>query len=161
MKWNGRERIDPKIDAASLVQQYGADIIADLTYQSQAKFKQHRVSNTMRHCIGVATSCVKFAQKLRIKVDVKSLIRGALLHDFYLYQYTECYKKGHFHHHGDWAAENAQKYFGINELEKGMICHHMWPIRFFYFPNSREAFILTLMDKKVGTKEFLGFKKIA
>ncbi|MCQ2742175.1 MAG: hypothetical protein MJ239_02620 [Bacilli bacterium] len=158
MKWSGREKIDKKASVEELLQEYGGDILRDPRYQILATLKQHRCSNTMRHCIEVTKGCLKQAKFGRISVDVKSMVRGALLHDYYLYEYTSDRRKGHFHHHGEWAAQNAMKDFGLNDLENNMVCTHMWPISIFKFPRTREGFILTVQDKWVSFKEFFARK---
>jgi len=53
--------------------------------QEMKNYIQHGRTSTFVHCITVAYYSYLVTRKLRIRMDYKSLIRGALLHDFYLY----------------------------------------------------------------------------
>ena len=51
-------------------------------------FIQHGSTTLYNHCRNVALLSLKIADGLRLKVDHKSLVRGALLHDYYLYDWN-------------------------------------------------------------------------
>jgi uncharacterized protein len=85
-----------------------------------------------------------------MNLDYSSLIRGAFLHDFYLYDWHEKSMTHRMHGfiHPKISLENANKYFGdITLIEKNMIESHMWPLTLNKIPKCKEAFILTLVDK--------------
>lgn len=140
---------------------YGAEILENPLYQRTALLRQHRTTTTYAHCIAVTMKALNIAKKLHLKVDASSLVRGCLLHDYYLYEYTTMKPrpKKHASHHGETAMNNAIEDFGLNEIEKNMIFCHMWPLRFWNFPKSREAFLLSLSDKMVALKEASRSKK--
>lgn len=123
--------------------------------------KQHRTSNTFRHVCLVTEECIYYGIKNNIRYDYKSLIRGAMLHDFYFYDWRKdkINKKGHLRKHPSRAMENALKVFNLNKIEKDIIYNHMWPITLFHIPKSKEAKLVSRMDKKVTLKEFLAKRK--
>ena len=48
------------------------------------KFIQHGDVSVYQHCIFVAYMSCRIANKFNLNVDKRSLIRGALLHDYFL-----------------------------------------------------------------------------
>ena len=134
-------------------------IISNESFKKMKKIKQHRFTNCYDHSINVATRCFIYAKKKNIKIDLHSLIRGALLHDFYLYDWREDKKKykGHGFTHPRVALENAMREFGeLNDIEKDIILSHMWPVTFFKFPKYKESFLVCFSDKVCAMKEFFG-----
>ena len=110
---------------------------------------QHGDMSTYQHCERVTVYSYLLAKKIPFQVDEKSLIRGAFLHDYYLYDWHEkdASHKWHGFHHADKALENAKRDFRLNNLEKGIIYCHMWPLNIRRFPMTREAFIVCMVDK--------------
>lgn len=125
------------------------------------KAKQHRTSNTYRHSCLVCEECLYHGIKKNLRYNYKSLIRGALLHDFFFYDWriNKKYKKGHLLKHPKRALENAKKIFNLNNIEIDIIKNHMWPITLFHFPKTREGRLVMMVDKKVTIKEFFSKKK--
>ena len=114
------------------------------------------------HCLSVMKMSLLISDKLHIKVERKELLRGALLHDFYLYDWHDLPKpKSFFELHGfthsKIALENATKEFDLSEREKNIIASHMFPLTLTKVPKCREAWIVCIADKIVATKET--FKK--
>ncbi|MCR5349167.1 MAG: HD family phosphohydrolase [Bacilli bacterium] len=143
-----------------LLIQYGSEITQDPRFLALKDRVHHYNSNLYDHCVAVTLCALEVAKDLQIKVDPGSLVRGCLLHDYFLY---DCHAKGHpwFHmtRHGMMAAQNAMRDFGINPVEADMIANHMWPLHPFRFPLCIEGWILTLADKKVSVKERFTKKK--
>ena len=132
------------------------EIVKNDKFKKMREIKQHRFTNCYNHSINVATKCFIFAKKRNIKIDVPSLVRGALLHDFYLYDWREdkLKHKGHLYEHPQVSFENATKEFGdLNEIEKDIILSHMWPINLFKFPKYKESFLVCFSDKICAAKE--------
>jgi len=134
--------------------EYGEDILNSKSFQILKTYQHHFRSNTYAHCIAVTLKALRFAKKMHIKVDVKKLVRGCLLHDYYLYNHrSEERIPWHLTRHPKIAAENAQRDFNISLVEYDMIASHMWPITFLRFPICREGWILVYADKVVSIKE--------
>ena len=77
-----------------------------------ALFIQHGSTPCLLHCIAVAYYCYRLAEHFKLlKSHEAELVRGALLHDYFLYDW---HKKddGHRWHgfrHGKTAARNAKR----------------------------------------------------
>ena len=121
----------------------------------------HRGSNCYYHSFKVAKKAIRHAiRHKKEKVDLMTILLGAILHDYYLYnwrQNKELLKK-HGKNHPYIAAQNAKDDFGITEMVQKVIKSHMWPINIKEYPNSKEARIVTIADKMVSTGEALTFK---
>lgn len=117
--------------------------------QSMKKYVQHGSTSTYEHCIHVVFLSYWLKNRFHIKVNEKSLLVGALLHDFYLYDWHEksSWHRLHGFHHSFRACKNARKVFQISDLEADIIENHMWPLTLRHIPRSREAAIVCLADK--------------
>lgn len=122
---------------------------------------QHKNRSRYYHCLCVAYNTYCICKKL--KLDYISATRGAMLHDFYYYDWrdknVEDQKKFHAFRHPRIALNNATDIFDLNNIEKDIILKHMWPLTL-KFPAYRESYIVTLVDKYCATRElFKNFKK--
>ena len=122
--------------------------------KQMSNYMQHGDTTCLSHCLSVTYTSYKLAMKLHLNIDEASLIRGALLHDFFLYDWHDCsnHKRFHGFHHPKTALDNARKYFDINEIESDIIAHHMWPLTPVP-PHTKEAYIVTCADKWCSIKE--------
>mgnify|MGYP003327178490 CR=1 FL=1 len=59
------------------------------TFFKMAGIKQHRTSNTYRHVCMVTEESLYYAYNRKLDVDYYSLIRGAYLHDLFLYDWRK------------------------------------------------------------------------
>lgn len=135
---------------------YMDELLADEKIKQMSKFIQHGDTTCLMHCKAVAYESVVFACRFNIKVDMKSLIRGALLHDYFLYDWHE-QKLGSLHgfHHPSIALRNALRDYDLTEIEMDIIRKHMFPLTI-YPPKYRETTIVCLMDKYCSLKEVFG-----
>ena len=125
-----------------------------------ATFVQHADVSCLDHCLRVAYLSYWLSERLNLSVDRRSLIRGALLHDFFLYDWHEkSGRKGlHGFTHPRTALENAEKAFRLNSREKDIILRHMWPLTPFP-PRYRESYIVCLSDKFCSAAETLRLRR--
>lgn len=117
-------------------------------------FIQHGKTSTLDHVMSVAWTCLYLNRKLHLKVDEKSLMRVAILHDYYLYDWhiPDPKRPGlHGFTHGPLAAKLANADFGLSDHEHDAIYHHMFPL--VAPPKHKLGWILTLVDKYVSTRE--------
>ena len=84
----------------------------------------------------------------------KALIRGALLHDYFLYDWHIKRKGHHFHGftHPATALRNAEKEYNLGDIERNIISRHMFPLTIVP-PMCREAWLVCLADKYCAVKE--------
>ena len=119
-------------------------------------YTQHGDTSCLMHTVAVAYYSLHLAEKLKIRVHKRELIKGALLHDYFLYDWHDGNgRKIHGFTHPKAAMKNADRDFGLEKLEKGIIRRHMFPLTPLP-PTSREAWIVCLVDKYCSLKETLG-----
>lgn len=58
-------------------------------YKDNKKYMMHGTTSVMDHCVNVAYTAYYMSYKLGIEVNEAELIRGALLHDYFLYDWHE------------------------------------------------------------------------
>lgn len=138
------------------IKRYGGDILRSGGMQKEKKFIQHGKVSVYAHSVLVAALCVMIARKLRLKVNEKSLVRGALLHDYFLYDWhiPDKKRKQHAFHHAEAALLNAERDFKLDNVEKNMISTHMFPLGG-SFPRYKESIILCVADKISAARETL------
>ena len=87
-------------------------------------------------------------------VNRRELIRGALLHDYFLYDWHEKNAGHRFHGfiHAGRALQNARKDFKLTIREENIILRHMFPLNVVP-PMCKEAWLVCLADKICASKE--------
>jgi uncharacterized protein len=88
-------------------------------------------------------------------IDRKCVVRAALLHDFFLYEWHIPGLRYVLHGwaHPAIAAKKAREVFGIGDKEYSCIRTHMWPWTLLHPPRCREGWVVSLADKIVAVKE--------
>lgn len=119
------------------------------------RYIQHGATTTLTHCVAVAWYSYRLYVFLGFSGQEKELVRGALLHDFYLYDWHDpSHGRWHGFYHPGIAARNAEKAFSVDALEQDIIKRHMWPLTLVP-PRHRVAAIVCLVDKLCSTAEIL------
>lgn len=149
--------LNRKVKRLSL-EEYVADILNHAEYKQLASFTHHRPFTTLEHSLRVAQISYDWSIRLGkiLKLDTNAITRGALLHDFFLYDWHHLRPDGtrwHGFRHPRIACQNAERCFIISEKEKDIILSHMWPLTV-RMPRSREAFIVMVADKMASIQEF-------
>ena len=137
---------------------YLKDYLGHRKVQEMKKYIQHGRVSTFEHCKNVADLSLSISRILPIKVDRRKLAVGAMLHDFYLYDWhkgDDGSGKLHGFSHAARAYKNAKKYFDIDEDTGHIIRSHMWPLNLTSVPGSKEAWIVCIADKCVSLGETL------
>lgn len=132
------------------------DIINSDMFKREKQFLQHGSTTVYEHSIAVTFMALNIARKLKIKVNEESLIKGSLLHDYFLYDWhvSDPSHRWHGFTHARFSHDNAMRDFGLNEIEENMILSHMFPLGG-PLPKYKESWILTCADKYCATKEIL------
>ena len=144
-----------------LVHELGKEILASDNMKREKRFIQHANVSTYEHSIGVATMSLTLAAIFRVKVDKVSLVRGALLHDFFLNDWHDktAMPKAHAYLHPLIAFDNAKKEFKLNAIEKNIIQAHMFPLSI-VMPKYKESWIVVMADKICAMNEIVSNLKL-
>jgi uncharacterized protein len=132
-----------------------AEILGTPEMQQTKNHIQHGKVSVFSHSVAVAEYSFRFARKMRMKVDYRSLVRGALLHDFFLYDWHDDWDLLHGFKHPKMALSNAGKRFALNKRERNIIRKHMWPMTMLNIPTCREAWLVCAVDKYCSLMETL------
>ena len=109
------------------------------------RWKHHGPVTTLDHSLFVAFSTYRWAKRLHL--DVRTAVRGALLHDLYLYDSHDktAHPGNQCFDHPRFAARNAAALTPLTPKEQNIILSHMWPLGG-AFPRSLEAWTVDLVD---------------
>lgn len=115
---------------------------------------QHGNTTVFSHSVNVAYFSLYLAERLGIRVDKAALVRGALLHDYFLYDWHEKNREHSLHgfFHPRTALNNARADFSLTEIEENIIIRHMFPLTLVP-PTCREAWIVCIADKYCAVRE--------
>lgn len=135
------------------------DIIKTEEFQKMKAYKHHIKSNTYKHSIKVAYLCFKFYKKHKHKsLTLEELVRGALLHDYYLYDWRDKKHKMHGFRHPKIAYENASNKYNLTNQESDMIKRHMFPLTLIP-PKTKGGWLVCFYDKVAAISDYLGKNK--
>ena len=134
-------------------------VINDKNVMTMKRFRQHKNVSTYEHSINVVQMSLKMAQRFHLTLrQINNMIIGAMLHDFYLYDYhvTGRISKNGIHawSHPKVSLNNALMYFDLNKNQKNIIRSHMFPTTLFHPPLCKEAFIVCIADKICAFREY-------
>ena len=148
-------------------QEMTSDIIAHPVFQNLKYSRHHGEQNSLfDHSVDTAFCAFRLAHYFGLPEErVRAVTRAALLHDFFLYdwrapahrRYMRQYRgfqrllRMHAFTHGILAARRAGRRFDLDDRQRSAIISHMFPLA--PFPRNSEAWILTLADKVVASRE--------
>ena len=118
------------------------------------QYIQHGTVSVYEHCLAVAACSCHLAERFHIPVDYPAMIRGALLHDYFLYDWhiPDPSHRLHAFTHPRRALMNARRDFAIGGTEGNMILSHMFPMST-VVPRCRESLFLCTADKICAARE--------
>jgi uncharacterized membrane protein len=130
------------------------------THEEFLKLKLHHHHNSSIYDHVMDVSYFSYRACKFLKLDYQSAARGALLHDFFLYDWRNHdvpdlpAEKFHGIEHPKIALANAKKHFILNDIEKDIVRKHMWPLTLVP-PKYKESFVVSFADKYLASKEFV------
>lgn len=135
------------------------EITGSKKYKRTKELRQHGNVTVFEHSLSVAETSLWLSKKLHIKVDEESMVKVALLHDYFLYDWHDKnHPRLHGFRHASFAADNAMRDFGLTKKEYRAIRTHMFPLNL-RIPTSREGLILTIADKYCAAHETVKTRK--
>lgn len=138
------------------------DVINSHRVPLMRTFTQHGTTTTFDHVVSVSFRALALARGLHIPVDERSLVRGALLHDYYLYDWHDhehAPDRWHGFTHPGHALRNAEQDFGdLTRIERDVISRHMFPFHPLP-PTTREGWLVCLSDKICTVQEFFAARR--
>lgn len=136
------------------------DIVEKQPVLSMRNIHHHPRTNCLEHSLLV--SYVSFRISLKLNLDYRTAARAGLLHDLYLYnpKDSSAYEGLLAFAHPKAALKNAEQLVPLDDKERNIIISHMWPISR-YMPHSREAWVVSTVDKICAVIETLGYIRMA
>ncbi len=134
------------------------DIVRSEEFRKMKNFRHHIKCSAYSHSIKVAYLCYRHHKRFGTKIELHAFVRGALLHDYYLYDWHEKDPSHKFHGftHPKKALQNAKKsYPDLTETEIDMIERHMFPLTLLP-PKTRGGWLLCFYDKVATVSDYLG-----
>ena len=157
-----RKKCEERRELHRLLREHAADILDSNNFRSTVNYIQHGSMPVQSHCMDVAKQSILISRLFGIRCSERELIRGALLHDYFLYDWhdktRENYQRLHGFYHPGIALKNADKEYDLTLREKDIIKKHMWPLTVVP-PACREAWIVTTADKYCSLLETLRLHK--
>lgn len=144
------------------IRENAPDILQSENFKSTRRYIQHGNMTVNDHVLSVARCSLDLSDRLHIRCSKREMVRGALLHDYFLYDWHEPdpenpHKLHGFYHPGR-ALKNASREYKLTDRERDIIKKHMWPLTVVP-PMCREAWIVTMADKWCSAMETLYMHK--
>jgi uncharacterized protein len=132
--------------------EFANDILNHPEFARLAHYNHHRDKSRLNHVVEIAWYSYKIAK--RFSCDTESTVRGALLHDFFHYDWLHEGPRLHGFFHPGIALKNARNHFSLNRIEADIIKKHMWPLTPIP-PLHRESLIVCVVDTVLSSLDYL------
>jgi uncharacterized protein len=132
-----------------------SDILDNEEFIKMKKYDHHGITR-YDHLLKISYHSYLLAKKQ--KLNVRTVARAALLHDFFdIDDQFEGFKRGLVLNftHPKYALEKASSVFNLSDNEKNIIRAHMFPFIPSVLPKHKEAWLVDFVDKWIGTRECL------
>lgn len=138
------------------IAEYGSDILCSQNMLRSQHYVQHGNTSVYEHSLQVADKSLTLARRFRLPVDERAMVRGALLHDYFLYDWHDANPSHRLHgfRHARFAFENAASEFELGRVEKDVILRHMFPLTPLP-PHYWESLVVCLADKACAVSEMI------
>ena len=140
------------------VYHYAGDVAGSDLLKREEEVPQHGSVSCYQHSLAVTVMSVRLASSRRLRVDMESMIKGALLHDYYLYDWRkeDTTRREHGFGHARRALANADRDFELTPIARDVIEKHMFPLNP-EMPRYKESVVVSVADKICATKEVCRF----
>lgn len=149
-----------RCDAAERFCCYYKELSSCSGFERMGAYLQHGSTSRLTHSVAVAYYSYRLAAFFGVSFHLRDLVRGALLHDYFLYdakvKSPENYR--HWTRHPEIALKNAEAEIPLTDVERDIIRSHMFPLTL-SLPKCRESTVVTLVDKFCSVYEFFWRKQ--
>lgn len=130
------------------------ELINNSRLKKTSEYIQHGNTSCLLHTFAVAHYSIRLAEYLGMNCKTNELIRGALLHDYFLYDWHDGLKERRMHGftHPSAALKNADQDFDLTLIERDIIKKHMFPLTIMP-PSYKESWLVCLVDKACSMYE--------
>ena len=147
-----------------VIRHHGREILDHESFKGMKDFKQHGCVSVHDHCLRVAETSLKINEKLKklkMHLNERDMVRGALLHDYFLYDWHDkkARRKLHGFYHPGEALKNAERDFDLTKKERNIIKQHMFPLTITKIPTNRESWVVSIADKWCSLVETVKMRK--
>lgn len=117
-------------DRKRLIAELAQELSEDGRLKMSRNFTQHGRTSVYDHSVRVAYYSLSLAERLHLDRHRRELVRGALLHDYFLYDWHEKDRSHSLHgfRHPFTALRNAEADFVLSKRERNIILRHMFPL---------------------------------
>jgi uncharacterized protein len=121
-----------------------------------SQYNHHRGKTRLEHVKEVAY--LSFLWGKRLSLDSEAIVRGALLHDLFYYDWLHEGPRLHGFRHHNIALRNAREITLLTKKEEDIIKKHMWPLTVVP-PRYMESLVVSLVDTFCSARDYLSVKK--
>ncbi|MBW1798007.1 MAG: phosphohydrolase, partial [Deltaproteobacteria bacterium] len=121
-----------------------------------SQYNHHNGKTRLDHVKEVAW--VSFVWGKRFSLDCRAIVRGALLHDLFFYDWLREGPRLHGFRHPAIALGNARKIATLSKKEEDIIKKHMWPLTLLP-PCYAESFIVCMVDTFCSVRDYMKHHK--
>ncbi|RKZ55375.1 MAG: phosphohydrolase, partial [Gammaproteobacteria bacterium] len=121
-----------------------------------SQYGHHRGKTRLEHVKEVAY--LSFLWGKRLSLDGEAIVRGALLHDLFYYDWLYEGPRLHGFRHHNIALKNARQITRLSKKEEDIIKKHMWPLTVVP-PRYVESLVVSLVDTFCSARDYLKVKR--
>ncbi len=151
-KWTKKEEAAMETEFSETA----APLLDNPTVKALSQYNHHRGKTRLDHVKEVAW--LSFLWGKRLSLDCRAIVRGALLHDLFFYDWLREGPRLHGFRHHNIALKNARKITSLSRKEEDIIKKHMWPLTIIP-PRYPESFVVSFVDTFCSTRDYIGSSK--
>jgi len=143
---------DEKDDMDKMFYDIAEPLLSLSMVKNLSQFEHHRNKTRLEHVKEV--SYISFLLGKKFSLDCDAIVRGALLHDLFYYDWLRGGPRLHGFKHSNIALRNARKVTILSKKEEDIIKKHMWPLTIMP-PIYLESFIVSVVDTFCSTRDYI------
>jgi len=147
-KWTKKEEAAMEIEFL----EEAAPLLEHPMVKALSQHNHHKGKTRLDHVKEVAW--LSFLLGKRFSLDCRAIVRGALLHDLFFYDWLREGPRLHGFRHHNIALKNARKITFLSKKEEDIIKKHMWPLTIIP-PFYKESLIVSLVDTFCSTRDYI------